>query len=54
MLTTGAGPHSGDAAAVQALLSLCRRGPSLARVDRITESFAEPPAEPGFQRLPSL
>ena len=45
---------AGDAAAVQALLSLCRRGPSLARVDRITESFAEPPTEPGFQRLPSL
>ena len=45
---------AGDAAAVQELLTLCRRGPALARVDRITESFAEPPAEPGFQRLPSL
>lgn len=45
---------AGDAAAVQALLSLCRRGPVLARVDRITESFAEPPTEPGFRRLPSL
>jgi len=45
---------AGDGAAVQALLTLCRRGPSLARVDRITESFAEPPAEPGFRRLPTL
>ena len=45
---------AGDGAAVQALLTLCRRGPSLARVDRITESFAEPPAEPGFRRVPTL
>ena len=45
---------AGDGAAVQALLTSCRRGPSLARVDCITESFAEPPAEPGFRRLPSM
>lgn len=45
---------AGDEAAVRTLLSLCRRGPTLARVDRITESFAEPPPEPGFRRLPSL
>ncbi|GAA0577632.1 acylphosphatase [Craurococcus roseus] len=45
---------AGDAAAVQELLTLCRRGPASARVDRITESFAEAPAEPGFRRLPSL
>jgi acylphosphatase len=45
---------AGDEASVRTLLSACRRGPALARVDRITESFAEPPAEPGFQRLPSL
>ena len=45
---------AGDEASVLSLLSLCRRGPALARVDRITESFAEPPAEPGFRRLPSL
>ena len=44
---------AGDAAAVQELLTLCRRGPPLARVDRITESFAELPAEPGFRRLPT-
>jgi acylphosphatase len=45
---------AGDEAAVRVLLSLCRRGPALARVDRITESFAEPPTEPGFRRVPSL
>jgi acylphosphatase len=45
---------AGDEAAVRSLLSLCRRGPVLARVDRITESFAEPPTEPGFRRMPSL
>jgi acylphosphatase len=45
---------AGDEAAVRTLLSLCRRGPALARVDRITESFAEPPPEPGFRRLPSM
>ncbi len=44
---------AGDEAAVRALLSSCRRGPILARVDRITESFAEPPGEPGFRRLPT-
>ena len=43
---------AGDVAAVQALLSACRRGPVLARVDAIAEEFAEPPAEPGFKRLP--
>jgi acylphosphatase len=45
---------AGDEAAVRTLLSLCRRGPVLARVDRITETFAEPPTEPGFRRMPSL
>lgn len=45
---------AGDEASVRALLSACRRGPLLARVDRITESSAEPPVEPGFRRLPSL
>jgi acylphosphatase len=45
---------AGDEAAVRSLLSLCRRGPVLARVDRITESFAEPPTEPGFRLMPSL
>ncbi|WP_198373430.1 acylphosphatase [Roseomonas rosulenta] len=41
---------AGEEAAVQALLSACRRGPMLARVDDITDEFAEPPTGPGFQR----
>ncbi len=44
---------AGEEAAVQALLSACRRGPMLARVTEITEEFADPPAEPGFRRVPS-
>jgi acylphosphatase len=44
---------AGDPAAVGALLTACRKGPPLARVEDISEDFAEPPAEPGFQRLPS-
>ncbi len=40
----------GEEAAVQALLMLCRRGPMLARVDEITEEFADPPEGPGFVR----
>jgi acylphosphatase len=40
----------GEEAAVQALLSACRRGPLLARVEEITEEFAEPPEGPGFVR----
>ncbi len=45
---------AGDAPAVQAVVSACRLGPPLARVASIEESFAEAPAEPGFQRLPTL
>jgi acylphosphatase len=45
---------AGDAAAVGALLTACRAGPSLARVEAINEVFAEPPEEPGFQRMPTL
>ena len=45
---------AGEEAAVQALLSACRRGPALALVHEITEEFAEPPEEPGFLRLPSV
>lgn len=43
----------GEEAAVQALLSACRRGPPLAAVHDITEEFADPPEEPGFRRLPN-
>ncbi|WP_376088854.1 acylphosphatase [Roseomonas sp. CCTCC AB2023176] len=44
---------SGDEAAVGQVLLDCRRGPPLARVDRITESFTDPPEEPGFVRRPT-
>ncbi len=44
---------AGEEGAVQALLTACRRGPMMARVDRIEEVWAEPPSEPGFRRLPT-
>lgn len=44
-----AGPEAG----VQALLAAAHRGPVLARVDSIAETPAEPPAKPGFLRLPT-
>jgi acylphosphatase len=43
----------GEEGAVRAMLTACRRGPPLARVDRIEEALADPPTEPGFQRRPS-
>jgi acylphosphatase len=43
----------GEEGAVRALLTACRRGPALARVDRIEERLAEPPEEPGFHRRPT-
>jgi acylphosphatase len=45
---------AGDEPAVMELLTLCRRGPLLARVDRIDESFCDLPEEPGFRRMPTL
>jgi acylphosphatase len=45
---------AGEEPAVMALLTACRRGPRLARVDAIEESFTELPEEPGFLRLPTL
>lgn len=44
----------GEQDALAELLRLCRRGPRSARVDAIEESEAEPPAEPGFRRIPTL
>jgi acylphosphatase len=41
---------SGADDAVEALLTLCRHGPLMARVDVITEEFAAPPKGSGFQR----
>ena len=44
---------AGEEAAVQALLSACRRGPAMAQVSEITEEFADPPDEPGFVQRPT-
>jgi acylphosphatase len=44
---------AGEEGAVGALLTACRRGPFLARVDRIEETLAEALPEPGFRRLPT-
>jgi acylphosphatase len=41
---------AGPEPAVEALLTLVRRGPILARVDTVVESFFEEEVEPGFQR----
>jgi acylphosphatase len=43
----------GELSAVEELLRACRLGPRAAEVDSITEEMAEPPEEPGFQRLPT-
>jgi acylphosphatase len=43
----------GEEGAVQALLTAARRGPPLARVERIEERLHDPAAEPGFRRLPT-
>ena len=42
---------AGDIAAVEELSRLCRRGPRLAEVSSIEEDLAEPPEEPGFNRI---
>lgn len=42
---------AGDIAAVEELSRLCRRGPRLAEVSAIEEELAEPPEEPGFNRI---
>jgi acylphosphatase len=45
---------AGEEPAVQVLLTACRRGPLMARVDRIEESFAEmPEEEEGFSQRPT-
>lgn len=45
---------AGELPAVQAVLLACRRGPPAALVESVVETLAEDPAEPGFQRLPTL
>ena len=42
---------AGPEPAVQALLTACRRGPLLARVDSLEESFFEEAVEEGFRRV---
>jgi acylphosphatase len=44
---------SGPDAAVDAMVRACRRGPPAARVDALTQQDADPPAERGFQQLPT-
>jgi acylphosphatase len=44
---------SGPADAVNEMVELCRRGPPAARVDALTQRDADPPAERGFQQLPT-
>lgn len=43
----------GDEGSIDEMLRACRRGPPLAHVTEIEEHLAEPPEEPGFQRLPT-
>jgi acylphosphatase len=45
---------AGDAAAVEELSRMCRRGPAAAEVVSITEELAEVPEEPGFHRVASV
>ena len=45
---------SGEEDALQVVLSACRRGPPLARVESIDEHFTDPPEAPGFHRRPSI
>ena len=43
---------AGEEDALQAVATACRRGPPMALVTSIEESFAEPPEEAGFFRRP--
>ena len=45
---------SGPDREVTDMVEACRRGPSAARVDSLTQQEAEPPTEPGFQQLPTV
>ncbi len=45
---------AGEEPAVEAVLLLSRRGPPLAQVTDIEESFCEPPDQPGFVRRPNV
>jgi acylphosphatase len=43
---------AGDATAIASLVAACRRGPPLARVDRIDSEPVALPAQTGFTRRP--
>ncbi|MFE0754693.1 acylphosphatase [Inquilinus sp. NPDC058860] len=45
---------SGPADAVDQVIAACRRGPSVALVDRVQTAEAEPPDHPGFAQWPTL
>ena len=45
---------SGSPDSVEAVLELCRKGPPLARVDDVTLTPAEAPAETTFRKLPTV
>ncbi len=44
---------SGEATAVEAVISMCRRGPPAARVEGIESESAPAPTEAGFRMLPT-
>ncbi len=45
---------SGPAEAVDALVDACRKGPPLARVDRVIAEPAPVPEQTGFEKLPTV
>ncbi len=45
---------SGPVKAIEAFFTVCARGPAGARVTNVEMQKAEPPAEKGFHRRPSL
>ncbi|TVR82781.1 MAG: acylphosphatase [Rhodospirillales bacterium] len=44
---------AGSKDAVDAMLEACWKGPTAARVSKVTPTPAPPPTEPGFQTLPT-
>ena len=44
---------SGPAAKVEAMVEACRRGPPLARVERLISAAVEDDGMPGFRQLPT-
>lgn len=45
---------SGEEAAVDAMLMLCRKGPPAAFVTKVEITATDAPTEPGFERLPTV